>query len=170
MDGRFPGFGEELAAWLIPLFPDLPERLLVAACLLADVNWRVHPDYRAQACFATATQANLGGLTHEERVFLAVALAYRYKGAKDALRPEPSIQLLDDAMSADAQAVGRTIRLGAMLSGAAPGILKECGIAKDGDTLKLTVPARHADLAAGPVERRLKSLATALGLNPQIEV
>jgi len=116
---RFPGFGDELAAWLTPVFPKISERLLLAASLLADVNWRIHPDYRAKACFVTATQANLGGLTHSERVFLAVALAYRYKGAKLALRSEPAAELLTSQERQQAEALGRTLRLGAMISGAA---------------------------------------------------
>lgn len=53
LHARAPGFGEALCAWLSPLFAgssaaDL--RLLRAACLLHDINWRVHPDYRAGLC------------------------------------------------------------------------------------------------------------------------
>jgi exopolyphosphatase/guanosine-5'-triphosphate,3'-diphosphate pyrophosphatase len=167
---RFPGFGEELAAWLIPSFPDLPERLSVAACLLADVNWRIHPDYRAKACFVTATQANLGGLTHHERVFLAVALAYRYKGAKHALKSEPAAELLDADERTQAEALGRTIRLGAMISGAAPDVLSKSKLVRGETTLTLSVDKSHVSLLAGLVERRLGSLAAALGLEPVIEI
>ena len=166
---RFPGFGGELAAWLIPAFPDLSERLLVAACLLADVNWRTHPDYRAKACFVTATQANLGGLTHHERVFLAVALAYRYKGAKNALKSEPAAALLTQEERLQAEAVGRTIRLGAMLSGATPQILKKCTLTRGEKTLTLSVQKKQRDLLNGPVERRLGSLASALGLEAVLD-
>jgi len=163
---RFPGFGEELAAWLLPSFPTLPERIIVAACLLADVNWRIHPDYRAKACFVTATQANLGGLTHSERVFLAVALAYRYKGAKDALRSEPAAKLLSPEERSDAEALGRALRLGAMISGAAPNMLDKCDLARGAETLTLSISDEHASLSSGPVGRRLSSLATSLGLEP----
>jgi exopolyphosphatase/guanosine-5'-triphosphate,3'-diphosphate pyrophosphatase len=54
-------------------------RLIRAACLLHDVSWRAHPDYRAEVCFDNATRANLGGLTHGERVYLGLALLHRYK-------------------------------------------------------------------------------------------
>lgn len=165
---RFSGFGEELAAWTIPLFPGLSERLVLAACLLADANWRIHPDYRAKACFVTATQANLGGLTHSERVFLAVALAHRYKGAKTALRAEPATELLTEEERSSAEALGRTIRLGAMISGAATHILGASSITRDETHLSLSIQPDHAELLAGPVERRLSSLATVLGLEPRI--
>lgn len=166
---RFPGFGEELAAWVVPCFPDLPQRLIFAACLLTDVNWRTHPDYRAKACFVTATQANLGGLSHQERVFLAVALAYRYKGAKDALRSEPAADLLSSDERANAEALGRTIRLGAMVSGAARQILVKSTLIRDDKTLTLTIDPTYADLLSGPVARRLGSLASTLGLEAVIE-
>lgn len=161
---RFPGFGEELAAWLLPSFSTLPDRIIRAACLLADVNWRIHPDYRAKACFVTATQANLGGLTHSERVFLAVALAYRYKGAKDALRSEPAAKLLSDEQRSHAEAFGRALRLGAMISGAAPDILDKCELTRSKNTLTLSISEDYASLSNGPVARRLSSLAVSLGL------
>jgi exopolyphosphatase/guanosine-5'-triphosphate,3'-diphosphate pyrophosphatase len=53
------------------------KRLIKAACLLHDVSWRAHPDYRAEVCFDNATRANLGGLKHAERVFLGLALLHR---------------------------------------------------------------------------------------------
>jgi exopolyphosphatase/guanosine-5'-triphosphate,3'-diphosphate pyrophosphatase len=59
------------------------KRLIRAACLLHDVSWRAHPDYRAEVCFDNATRANLGGLTHGERVYLGLALLHRYKSNRD---------------------------------------------------------------------------------------
>jgi len=165
---RFPGFGEELAAWLQPSFSHLPERMVLAACYLADVNWRIHPDYRAQACFVTATQANLGGLTHAERVFLAVALAYRYKGAKEALRSEPAAGLLTDEDRLKAEALGKALRLGAMISGAAPHVLSESKLTVEGEKLSLSFKKAHATFMSGPVQRRLASLATTLKLTPEL--
>jgi len=167
---RFPGFGEELAAWLRPSFPDLPERMVIAACYLVDVNWRIHPDYRAQACFVTATQANLGGLTHSERVFLAVGLAYRYKGAKEALRSERSADMLSPDQRLQAEALGKSLRLGAMISGASPGILRQCALARGDKTLTLAANKAYAALISGPVKRRLSALAAMWDLAPVLEI
>ena len=63
-DARVPGFGRELYRFIRPLFPRVSAarlRLIRAACLLHDVSWRAHPDYRAEVCFEVATRANLGG-------------------------------------------------------------------------------------------------------------
>jgi len=71
-DARLPGFGKSLFQFVLPLFrpaPGAQKRLVKAACLLHDVSWRAHPDYRAEVCFDYATRANMGGLKHSERVF-----------------------------------------------------------------------------------------------------
>jgi exopolyphosphatase/guanosine-5'-triphosphate,3'-diphosphate pyrophosphatase len=83
---RMPGFGRALYHFVEPLFPRAKhdkKRLIRAACLLHDVSWRAHPDYRAEVCFDNATRANLGGLTHGERVYLGLALLHRYKSNRD---------------------------------------------------------------------------------------
>ncbi|MEO1160910.1 MAG: alpha/beta hydrolase fold domain-containing protein, partial [Pseudomonadota bacterium] len=81
-DARLPGFGKQLYEFISPLFRDAgpaETRVIKAACLLHDVSWRAHPDYRHEVCFDNVTRANLGGLTHPERVFIGVALLHRYK-------------------------------------------------------------------------------------------
>ena len=88
---RSPGFGAALHAWLMPLYADAPEpalRLNLAACLLHDVNWRAHPDYRAELCFESVTRANIAGVDHADRVFLGLALLNRYKAAGPAEEAE----------------------------------------------------------------------------------
>ncbi|MEO0916428.1 MAG: Ppx/GppA family phosphatase, partial [Pseudomonadota bacterium] len=85
-DARMPGFGRRLFQFVQPLFKarNAPKkRLIKAACLLHDVSWRAHPDYRHEVCFDEVTRANLGGLTHRERVFLGVALLHRYKNSRE---------------------------------------------------------------------------------------
>ena len=166
--GRFPGFGAELDLWCQPALPEMPERLRLAACLLADVNWRVHPDYRADACFTTATQSSLVGLTHIERMTLAVALAYRYKDAKQTVERNGGSEILDKEQRRIAEATGRIIRLGAMLTGATPELLHQCSLRRDAETLTLSIPADLDALASEAVERRLATAASLLGLAPKL--
>ena len=62
-DARLPGFGRRLFEFILPLFgrvDDERRRIIKAACLLHDVSWRAHPDYRHEVCFDNATRANLG--------------------------------------------------------------------------------------------------------------
>lgn len=163
---RFPGFGDELWAWLAPLFWDgnrYHDRWRRAACLLNDVAWRNHPDYRAQACFETTTRATLIGISHEGRAYIGSALLNRYKGGMAAVATEPATRILSPQLTNEARALGKAIRLGAMLSGSAPGTLRETRIQKDGGTIVLTLaPAAHP-LTGDVVDKRLKKLGDTLG-------
>jgi len=117
-DARMPGFGSVLFDFVRPLFPDAEWqhlRIIRAACLLHDVNWRAHPDYRAEACLDNVTRANLGGLKHRERVFLGLALMHRYSSRRRIPRHEPLFALLTAESRRMAEVLGRAMRLGAML-------------------------------------------------------
>ena len=160
---RNPGFGDALYQWLLPLYPGRPEaelRLMLAACLLHDVNWRAHPDYRAELCFESVTRANVAGINHADRVFLGLALLNRYKAVAPAEEVARYGGLLPAARAAEAAVLGRAMRLGAMLSGSATGVLEHASIARDEAgrlMLELRGPAR--DFAGEAVERRLQTLA-----------
>ncbi|MHA6344109.1 Ppx/GppA family phosphatase [Roseivivax sp. CAU 1761] len=117
-DARMPGYGRTLYDFVAPLFPAAsPARLRIvkAACLLHDVSWRAHPDYRAETCFENATRANLGGLKHAERVFLGLALLHRYRNKREGTRFEDFFALADAECLKDAETLGKAMRLGAML-------------------------------------------------------
>ncbi len=117
-DARLPGFGKTLFKFVQPLFASQPHdrlRLIKAACLLHDVSWRAHPDYRAETCFDYATRANMGGITHAERVFLGLALLHRYRNKREGTRFEPLYALLDDRAMHQAEVLGKAMRFGAML-------------------------------------------------------
>jgi len=120
VQSRFPGFGDIIFEWLSPLFVDHDAavlRLIHAACLLHDVHWRSHPDYRSDVCFDAATHANMGGIDHGGRVFLAWALLHRYKAKRISQNYSDVRSLLHEDEIALAETVGQAIRLGAMMSG-----------------------------------------------------
>jgi exopolyphosphatase/guanosine-5'-triphosphate,3'-diphosphate pyrophosphatase len=168
---RAPGFGEALCDWLAPLYADIsPDeaRLVRAACLLHDVNWRAHPDYRGELCFESVMRANFAGVNHAERVFLGLALLHRYKAtgsAEDLGRYAP---LIEPARAADAVVLGRAMRLGAMLSGSAPGVLEHARLAIDGRRIVLTLAGGTRDFAGEAVTRRIEGLAARLGLDAEV--
>ena len=117
-DARLPGFGRILYDFVKPLFPRANwqrQRIIKAACLLHDVSWRAHPDYRAEVTFDNATRANLGGLKHYERVLLGLALMNRYTNKTANSRFDPLFAMLDDGQIKEAEVLGKAMRLGAML-------------------------------------------------------
>ena len=117
-DARVPGFGKVLYTFIMPLFKNAnPEerRLIKAACLLHDVSWRAHPDYRPEVCFDNATRANLGGLKHSERVVLGLALLHRYSNKREGTRFETLYDLVTPEQEHHAEVLGKAMRFAAML-------------------------------------------------------
>lgn len=117
-DARVPGFGKVVYRFIEPLFRSVrPERrrIIKAACLLHDVSWRAHPDYRAEDCFDNATRANLGGLKHSERVFLGLALLYRYSNKREGTRFADLSAFVTPDDEHQAEVLGKAMRFAAML-------------------------------------------------------
>ena len=164
-DARMPGFGRLLYDFVKPLFPRANwqrKRIIKAACLLHDVSWRAHPDYRAEVTFDNATRANLGGLKHYERVLLGLALMNRYTNKTDKTRFAPLFEMLEPAQIKEAEVLGKAMRLGAMLWLSAdepPGTLKWKAKTRE-LTLVLTEHARP--LYGEVAEARFAALVSAL--------
>jgi exopolyphosphatase/guanosine-5'-triphosphate,3'-diphosphate pyrophosphatase len=167
---RAPGFGAELAAWLLAAWPAQDaedERLIRASCHLADVSWRSHPDYRASACVEVVTRMHVSSAGHAGRAFIAAALLARYGGAK-GLDDEPILLLLSPQAADRARRIGALMRLGCAISGATPGFLPLCPLALADGTLRLS-PAREAlPLLGEQIEKRLAQAAKALGAKGEI--
>ncbi len=164
-DARLPGFGRTLYDFVKPLFKDGSKdrkRLVKAACLLHDVSWRAHPDYRAETCFDNATRANLGGLKHSERVFLGLALLHRYRNKREGTRFEELYDLLNLEDQKQAEILGKAMRFGAMLWMQAGTDLGKLTYKAKSAELHLELPDRARALYGEVAEARLQSLASAL--------
>ena len=164
-DARMPGFGKSLYDFVLPLFKSAPEtrkRLIKAACMLHDVSWRAHPDYRAEVCFDNATRANLGGLNHHERIFLGLALLHRYSNSREGTRFEELYTLVDEKTQLEAEVLGKAMRFGAMLwmeKGAERATFKWYPKKR---ILELRMTRDAMPLFGEVAEARLKSLASSL--------
>ncbi|MDA7426738.1 Ppx/GppA family phosphatase [Thalassococcus lentus] len=166
-DARLPGFGRALYKFILPLFRDDVAdrlRLVKAACLLHDVSWRAHPDYRAEVCFDYATRANLGGLKHSERIFLGLALLHRYRNKREGTRFEGLYDLISAEAQQHAEVLGKALRFGAMLwmvdEDQRQARLEWQSKTK---TLRLHLAEHAAPLYGEVTEARFNSLATAVG-------
>lgn len=166
---RFPGFGDKLAKWVRPLFRGRlseQKRLIRAACLLHDVTWRAHPDYRADVCFDNATRANLGGLDHAGRVFIGMALRHRYSKSTGAGPSSALATLLPATLCQDAEVLGRAMRLGALLGGASTAGMGT--LRTDSSRVRLAIDPDYQALFGETVERRLEALARAMGKRAEV--
>ncbi len=171
-DARMPGFGRLLYDFVMPLFPRAGwqrKRIIRAACLLHDVSWRAHPDYRADVAFDNATRANLGGLKHSERVMMGLALQTRYSNKHPGAWFEPLYDLITDEQKRDADVLGKAMRLGAMLLIGiedAPGELKW---SQKNNTLLLRLPAASRPLYGEVAQSRFATLASALNAEHEVK-
>ena len=79
---RFPNMSKHTFKWISPLYKNLPhktKRVILAATKLHDIAWIAHPDYKMEMCLELVTRSNISGLSHKERVFLAMILLFRHK-------------------------------------------------------------------------------------------
>lgn len=169
--GRFAEHGDMLFAWMDPLFADEPamvRRLRLAACLLSDIAWRAHPDFRPERGVDVALHGNWVAVTAGERAALAVALHHCFGGSSDAPVMATLLRLCPPALMAHARAWGLALRLGQRLTGGTAVALAASQLERSGGTLLLKLEAGHADLAGDAVQRRLKLLASWLGLEAKI--
>ncbi len=171
---RSPSHELELCDWTDQIFGKIglaetvPEkRLRYASCLLADIGWRAHPDYRAERSLGMISQAAFVGVDHPGRVFLALTVFYRYDGEDmgDAM-----LNMLDPRAVRRAHLLSSLFRLAYILSAAMPGMLPKIGLKIAGKTLVLRLPKKLKDLMGERVEKRLVEMASELGLSPKVVI
>lgn len=170
-DARVPGFGSALYRFLQPLYSRASQsrlRLVRAACLLHDVSWRSHPDYRAEVCFDYATRANFGGLSHDDRVFLALALLHRYRNTRADPRVDGLIGLIDAEDVLQAEILGKAMRFGAMFSAQSTEQMGSLRWHPQKRKLVLAIGPRAQMLFGEVAQARFGSLARALGAETEV--
>lgn len=166
-EGRFPEHGDLLDRWIAPLFPDDPDaRLRRAACLLADTGWRANPEFRAERAFESGAHGNWVGIDARGRVLLGQALYSASGGGANALGGLAS--LVGEADLRRAIRWGLAIRLGQRLSGGVAEPLTRARLEVDDRTLLLHLPGEDGHLYGDAVDKRLRQLAAALGLEARM--
>ncbi len=172
-EGRFPRQGEDLHQWLAPLFADdLPEmaRLRHAACLLADVAWRAHPDFRPDRGLEFALHGNWVGIDGFGRALLGAALFANFGGPAEHYSTELLAKLADPASLHRARAWGLAMRLGLRIVGGPAHELSNIKIVHEDGALVMRLPATKTALYGEAIARRHKTLANALALEPKLDL
>lgn len=171
-----PGFGSKLADWIEPVFETEREvfsrsrdrTLRGAAARLTDFGVRIHPDHRSELASTQVLYAQLAGLSHAERAFLALAIHHRYEGKRPPEETSVCRRLLDDDGEAVAQRLGLALRLGAALSGRTAALLDSFRIERAGGELVLRVASGMEDTAVERALHRLDQLASAMDLKARV--
>jgi exopolyphosphatase/guanosine-5'-triphosphate,3'-diphosphate pyrophosphatase len=175
-DRRMRAFAVALDGWIAPAFTGLPElfapgrEALIrrAACHLADLGARLHPDHRGDLAFELVLRAPYAGLDHAERAFLALCAFHRYSYRGDPPARMVVARLLDEEQRARARAAGAAMRLGADLSGRSAGLLATCALKLNAGRLTLEQTPAGRGLVTDQVRKRLTQLAAVLGLEAAV--
>jgi len=171
--GRFSVKGREMLEWMAPLYPDeitSEQRLRYAACLMSDIGWNEHPDYRAEHSFIRVLRIPYAGLTHAERALLATTVYVRQNGDLADPLIRPILGLLDVGQLSWIKVTGLALRLAHTISGSAPGVLTKTKLVVNKEKLTLKIDKDDRDaLVSEAVQRRMKTLGRALGLKGKVD-
>ncbi len=167
-------FGAALARWIIPALstgvcmssPSREPFLRAAACQLADLGGALHPEQRRESLFDLVLRAPFVGLSHPERVFLALAVHHRYSKAEPQISA-PALSLLNAAQRARACVLGAAMRLGAELSGRSESLLNAFTLRLEGASAWLDGPERLQHVINEAVQRRLDALQALIVAMPR---
>jgi exopolyphosphatase / guanosine-5'-triphosphate,3'-diphosphate pyrophosphatase len=173
---RSPAHGEELIQWTDRFMASsgLDEtaeerRLRHAACLLADIGWRAHPDYRGEQSLNIIANAAFVAIDHPGRTFISLAVFFRHVGLVDEelsprLRELASARVLDRA-----RVLGAALRVAYIVSAATTSVLPQTPMVVERGRLVLRFEAGLASLAGERVFARLRQLARLIGREPVME-
>jgi exopolyphosphatase/guanosine-5'-triphosphate,3'-diphosphate pyrophosphatase len=169
--GRFGDHGTTLNQWMDPLFPDESaemKRLRLATCLLGDIAWNAHPDYRAERAVDMALHGNWVGIDSHGRAVLGRALCSAF-GGDGGFSPDV-VALLKSGEVERLIAWGRALRLAQRLSGGTEALLRKTSIALLDGKVVLLIPDKYRQLYSDAVERRLVQLSRALKRDAEVRL
>jgi len=171
---RSPRHCEELIAWTDRFMASTgieenaeERRLRHAACLLADIGWRAHPDYRGEQSLNVIAHAGFLGIDHPGRAFLALAVFFRHVGVTHDEELSPRIRELASTRTLDhARVLGAAMRVAYLVSASQPGVLPKAPLRVERHKLVLRLSGANAALAGERLASRLKHLARLIGREP----
>lgn len=168
----------ELAEWSGAAFAalgieetDEEARYRRAACLLADIGWRAHPEYRGTQSLNIISHGSFIGIDHPGRAFIALANLFRHEGLfDDALSPEMR-KLATPRYVERARLLGGLLRVVYLLSASMPGVIPQLRWERRGDgSVALLVPRARAALMGERPHGRMAQLAKVAGLDLVLDV
>ncbi|WKW51137.1 Ppx/GppA phosphatase family protein [Rhodomicrobium lacus] len=177
MRARSLQHGRELIEWTDGLFArsnehehDDERRLRHAACLLSDISWRAHPDYRGEQSAVLISQSAFAGIDHPGRAFLALCVYHRYERKLQGELMPKLAHLLPRPLQKRALIIGQTVRLAHTLTAGMKGLLPQTTLLCEQGKLVLSLPTKLESLDGEQLRRRLRSVAREMALQPEVVV
>lgn len=160
--GLCPLYAQDAWQWMRPLRGGTAafyDRIVRAACSLSEIAAHMHPESRGTWAFHTIIQSPLVGLSHAERVVLALILYHRYhtKWRKD----DALLALIAETDRRWARVAGAALHLAYHLTGGAAGVLPRAALALERGRVTLELGDGLQELASDTVKKRLDVLGEA---------
>ncbi len=158
-----PAFGQSAADTILPLFQHFTksqQRLAYAACLLIDIGAYFHPDLRGRQAFDAALGAPFVGVSHQDRIWIALALYCRHEGRTISLPYDRLISLIKWEDQQSATQFGLAMRFASAFAPKAPHLLDGCKVELEEGRLIFRAPVDREELMGEAPRRRLDSLAS----------
>lgn len=180
--GRSLTYAQELCNWTDELFRTVGQnetmeerRLRHAACLLSDIGWRAHPDYRGEQSLNLSAHWAVAGVDHPGRAFIALTNYYRHMGTFKGEVSPVFRELLhegEDGERARARAklLGSAIRAAYMISAGTPGVISKTPLHLVDDKLILELPEAYREFDGERLRQRVVQVADNLGLEAEIRI
>ncbi|MCA1439033.1 exopolyphosphatase [Ensifer sp. IC4062] len=170
---RSPEHARELAEWtgrMVPHFgveeTEEESRYRQAACLLADISWRAHPDYRGLQALNIIAHSSFSGITHAGRAYIALANYYRFEGLNDDGATQPLAGITTPRLLELAKLLGGLLRVAYLFSASMPGVTRHLGLRRSPRPevdLEFIVPAAYCAFEGERLDGRLQQLSKLTG-------
>lgn len=158
-ESRFYKNITEFYKWLLPIFSDFPNtelRLIKAVCLLSDIAWKIHPNFRAEFALKRSIYAPFVEVDHLERTYIAKALFKRYRG--DSEKNNEYNILKSDNLNR-AYIVGAALDFSYLISGGASIDISDCKLFFEGKYLCFTLNSKIKKIFNRQCEKKLRDLS-----------
>jgi exopolyphosphatase/guanosine-5'-triphosphate,3'-diphosphate pyrophosphatase len=144
-------------------------RLRHAACLLADIGWRAHPDYRGEQSMNIIAHGSFVAIDHPGRAFLALSVYFRHAGLSEEELSPRLRELATTRMLDRARVLGAAMRVAYLLTAGQAGVLPRTPMYVKRGKLILKMTGSYSELTSERLAGRLRQLARLIGREPAIE-
>ena len=161
---RFPKMSKHTFNWISPLYENLPpktKRVILAATKLHDIAWIAHPDYKTEMCLEIVTRSNISGISHKERVFLAMILLFRHKAKPEKIFNSKLFRIVPKKKRKIALVIGKGLRLASTFFGE-KSLLNKIELRLRANEVDLRFQSKMDSINGEIVEKRIQELNKAL--------
>ena len=173
---RAPRHGEELIEWTDRFIDSSgldetadEKRLRHAACLLADIGWRAHPDYRGEQAMNIIAHGPFVAIDHPSRTYMALSVFLRHTGLNEEELPSRIRELATPYILDRARVLGAAMRVAYILTAGEDGVLPQVPMRVVRGRLVLKLAGPYAKLFTDRVSGRLRQLARLIGREAVVE-